>query len=220
LIKVVEKLKSDLYWSFNGNNASFNLGQTTEQVDPFPAYAHNFDLVEKEADRVFKCFPITWPVTLYNLPYEFLGRTNAYTQASSFDYSKKLEDVPDGQEQYSRTPFIVFSGKRIPIMPAMTRYLVAHEYGHVIEDWVAKQCGIRDTELLEEYRKLRKLDKDPISYGGGWHKTVGEIFANDFRIIITKAETEFWPHECSRPESVPKVVNWWKEMKKKYAVQK
>lgn len=215
-IKVITKTASDLCWSFDSSEPFVALkehgGYTThEKVDPFPAYAANTELVNKCLSEVASIFPIDWPLTLYILPYEVIGRTNAFTQASSFDYSKKITD-DESKEQYARAPFIVLSGKRIPIMPAMVRYLVAHEYGHVIEDWVAKKRGQKDTELLEEYAALRGMTF-PNSYGGNWHITPGEVFANDFRILIAKAEIEFWPHNVCRPEDSPAAIEWWNKAK-------
>lgn len=212
--KVVFKPLYELSWGFDNNGPSVALNEhggyrASETVDPFPGYPHDKALVEEMVGLVTSKFPITWPVTYYILSHEFLGRTNAYAQASAFDYGKKIEGAKDGEEQYSRIPYIVLSGKRIPIMPAMTRYLVSHEYGHVVEDWIAKQRGQTDSELLKGYSEMRGLTETPKSYGGGWHITPGEIFANDFRILMTGLEAEFWPHPCSRPEYTPAVCEWW-----------
>ena len=55
------------------------------------------------------------------------------------------------------------------------------------------------------------MPADPKSYGGGWHATVSELFANDFRILVAKSEVEFWPHPgFLRPEELVKVVDFWK----------
>jgi hypothetical protein len=208
-IKVIAKTREDLNWDFGDGPPSIVLNHASVRVDPFPGYSHDLEKVEHEVDRLRVMFPITWPVTFYLLPYEFLERTNAYAQASAFDYSTKIE-APDGEEQYARDPYIVLSGKRIPIMPAMTRYLVSHEYGHVVEDWIAKQRGQNDQEMLAEYAKMRGLTENPKSYGGGWHLTPGEIFANDFRILVMGTEIEFWPHPVSRPEQAPRsILDFW-----------
>lgn len=213
MIKVVAKESTELSWSFDGSHPTVPLGEhggyaTSEQVDPFPAYSHNYALAKNELQRVANAFPIAWPVTLYLLPYECIGRTNAFASASVFDYDKPLSTPAPNGDEYERRPFIVFSGKRIPIMPAMTRYLAAHEYGHIVEDWIAAQRGIKDHVLIREYADMRKMFF-PKSYGGGWHLTPGEVFANDFRVLVCGAETEFWPHLVPNPLEVPCVIDWW-----------
>jgi hypothetical protein len=214
--KVIFKTHDDLEWGFDSKEPSVTLRDhnsyaRTTYVDPFPAYAHNLALVAQQVKEVTDAFPITWPVTFYILSNEVTSRTNAWAVASDHDYNKPLpENAP---EKYERTPYIVFSGKRIPIMPAMTRYLVAHEYGHIVEDWVAYQRGQKDGDLLREYAALRGVEF-PKSYGGGtWHATPGEIFANDFRILVTKKEAEFWPHPCSHPSDTLAVIGWWEKAK-------
>jgi hypothetical protein len=215
LHKIVLKGHEDLVWRFENAAPQVDFehfGHGSVTVDPFPCYAHDISRVRNCADLVTKAFPITWPVTFYVLSNEVTGRTNAFAQGNAFDYNVK-QDIDGEPEHYIRAPYIVMSGKRIPIMPSMTRYLVAHEYGHIVEDWIAKQRKQRDSELLADYAKLRGIGF-PKSYGGGtWHATPGEIFANDFRILITKQETEFWPHPCARPEDSLAVIGWWEKAK-------
>lgn len=215
LPSVVVKWHEDLSWPFE-SGPQYRLdhdGHHSVVVDPAPAYKHNVELVRVKVHEIAKAFPITWPVTFYVLSHEFTSRTNAFAQGNAFDYRSKLEDYDEGDEQYLRCPYIVMSGKRIPIMPAMTRYLVAHEYGHIVEDWIAKQRKQRDSDLLKEYAELRRI-KFPLNYGcGTWHETPGEIFANDFRILVGNAEVEFWPHECQRPEDNYAVIGWWEKAK-------
>lgn len=211
---VVLKSHDDLAWPFDSTNPVYNLdnsGHHSVTVDPAPSYAHSPELVSLRVNRTTQAFPISWPVTFYVLSNEFLSRTNAFAQGSAFDYNSKVGG--EGEEKYPRAPYIVFSGKRIPIMPAMTRYLVAHEYGHIVEDWIAVQRKQKDFELLREYAELRGI-KQPSNYGcGTWHETPGEIFANDFRILICEAETEFWPHHCPRPEDNYAIIGWWEKAK-------
>lgn len=211
---IVVKTFEDLTWEFESNKASIVCGEHKgfshrADVDPFPGYAHDIQTVRAQVGQLKYKFPITWPVTFYILPYEVMSRTNAYAQAENWDYDNKISDG-EGEEQYSRHPYIVFSGKRIPPMPSMTRYLVAHEYGHIVQDWIAVQRKQKSHELLNEYASMRKVSA-PKSYGGGWHLTPGEIFANDFRVLVTGQETEFWPHVCPRPHEAPQVINWWAE---------
>lgn len=214
-ISVELKTQNDLCWSFDDTPPTVSAAGRAERVDPFPGYPHDIDLVKQNINEVTAAFPIDWPLVISVFSHELIGRTNAFAQASCFDYNKKLEVPNKGGESYPRKPYIVLSGKRIPIMPAMTRYLVSHEYGHIIEDWVAFERGIKDHELLKEYAKLRNLpEEQPKSYGGGWHLTHGEIFANDFRLLICNKEPEFWPHPVPRPESIQPIVDWWNEAKK------
>lgn len=210
---IVLKTKDDLSWDFQADRPNIHLGPNhwSVPVDPFPGYAHDLSLVQMKVRDITNAFPITWPVTFYLLPFESITRTNAWAAASTFNYDKKIENAPDGLDQYERDPFIVFSGKRIPPMPSMTRYLVAHEYGHIVEDWIAQKRGQKD--ILKEYSELRGL-KAPSSYGGGWHLTPGEIFANDFRMVIGLEEMEFWPHPYPRPQELPEVVDWWVKARK------
>lgn len=212
--KVVLKTRDDLAWGFEAKDPYIQLGPNhwTVNVDPFPGYAHDLTLVQKEVAYVTLAFPITWPVTFYLLPYESITRTNAWAQAGVYNYDKKIENAQDGHDQYERDPFIVFSGKRIPPMPAMTRYLVAHEYGHIVEDWIAQKRSQKN--LLNEYSKIRGLTDLPHSYGGGWHMTPGEIFANDFRLIVTGREHEFWPHPIPQPWAIRDIMDWWTEAQK------
>ena len=107
----------------------------------------------------------------------------------------------------SATGVIVISGKRIPIMPAMTRYLVSHEYGHLVETALVKAKRLD----INEYAKMRGCDSRNTEFYGGrtWHKAFGEIFANDFRIIVCDREPEFWPHPVCHPSSDKALIEWW-----------
>lgn len=203
------KAERDICWDFGSPNPVFRVPAAgyyrTVSVDPFPAYAHNMELVKHEAEVTAGTFPIKQQVTFVAIDREFLERTNGWT---SIEHDYGTNEMP---KPWSAT--IVLSGKRIPIHPAMTRYLVSHEYGHAVAEHLRKTHGALTDEnkLYQEYRALRGMPDDPESYGGGWHASVSELFANDFRILVAGSETEFWPHPgFARPEDVPQVVEFWK----------
>jgi hypothetical protein len=208
----------DLVWSFDNYNSithptfSSKEGPYTSsvKVDPFPGYAHNADLVKSHAEKVLTDFPIRRLVRFFLPAYEVLERVNGWCRCVR-DYDN---DQKDEQGRFAWNVSIIFSGKRIPPHPAMTRYLVAHEYGHAVERAIEHRRCIdeRNGVLRDEYVKLRASNINPdISYGGRtWHATWSEIFANDFRILVTNTELEFWPHPgFARPEEVPGLKEWW-----------
>lgn len=185
-------------------------------LDLYPCYTHDPEIVTSTLEAVKAAFPLPDEISLLVaiLPFEDLSRTNGATSSHmerEYGEGGKVES-----SQY--LPTIRLLGKRIPPHPAMTRYLVAHEYGHVVDFWL----GARDAEgkidesntqgFRKAYESLRGLDDDskrPYG-GGGWHASTGEIFANDFRLLITGIEPEFWPHPGTpRPEGIPALVEWW-----------
>jgi len=213
MIRVIEFRPTQLQWPWNA--APYMLlpaprrGGWARQVpvDPFPGYAHDADLVRTIAARVGRAFPLTVPVQFSVLPYETPDRTNGQCEIA-YDYK--------GDKPHPWAASIVLWGKRIPPHPAMTRYLVAHEYGHAVEKAIALAHGEPEgsAQLAGMYRKLRGLPKAPRSYGGGtWHSTTGEIFANDFRILVAEIEPEFWPHPgVCRPDKVAAIRKFWRDV--------
>jgi len=204
----------NLCWSFDALEPYFRVpsGSYTRsvKVDSFPAYAHDLALVESEARRVDALFPITQEVSLCVIDREFLDRTNGWCNVDYLWEGREIS-IPD----FKAT--IVLSGKRIPIHPAMTRYLVAHEYGHAVRAFISRErkepsdALYKPESLYGEYQRLRGMEQ-PKHYGGGtWHSSVEELFANDFRILVLEAEREFWPHPgFARPEECPAVVDFWR----------
>jgi hypothetical protein len=99
----------------------------------------------------------------------------------------------------------------------MTRYLVAHEYGHQVEWMINYVRGAkypRSNDLVTPYAQVRGLPPASVhhGHGGTWHDSVTEVFACDFRILVCRVEAEFWPHPCiSRPEEVHGLAGWWEQ---------
>lgn len=196
----------DLVWNFSSKpglnvpNGYWSSGQVYHRkvdVDPFPCYAHNTARAYKSAKEATARFPLDGELTLCVAFFEDEGRTNGW-MTEGIDYRENDEKAP-----YIASIFL--SGKRIPLHPAMTRYLVAHEYGHVVQYWLEKRFDAKD--LMNRYKKMRGVE-DPAYYGGRtWHASVGEVFANDFRIVGLEAEMEFWPHDVAYPAG--SVVEFW-----------
>lgn len=213
-LNVIEIKDADLVWAFDGSDQpaySIKDGTYTrsEKVDPFPAYAHDAALVRAELERTALLFPLPCDVYVYVAAFEGLGRTNAHA-SPGYDYQG--EQV-NGEYPIS-TGTIVLSGKRIPLHPAMTRYLVSHEYGHLVE-YTLKRARLLD---MDEYCDLRGMPREQPAYGGrNWHISRGEVFANDFRILVAGREAEFWPHPFPRPEAVPALCAWWRALGRPFA---
>lgn len=212
--KVVQLKARDMGYPWKGE-PYFNLPSpgkgfytTQVQLDPFPAYAHDVDLVKRELAKVVRVFPIGVPVIVNVLERESPERTNGHCEIV-YDYSD-TKKTP-----YPWAARIVFWGKRIPPHPAMTRYLVAHEYGHAVAEYITRQRGeAGTTKLYREYRRLRpRATRTPGYYGpGSWHASTCELFANDFRILIAGVEAEFWPHAgFARPEKVAGIRAFWRK---------
>ena len=207
LLNVISIQDADIQWGFTDTMPSFSVKdgsyQHREKVDPFPCYGHDLELVRSELDRTARLFELPFPVYLYVSAFECEGRTNAHA-STGHDYDAKMVDgeYPIGNGT------IVFSGKRIPIMPSMTRYLVSHEYGHLVEEALKKAKRLD----VEEYAKMRGCEPRNAEFYGGrtWHKAFGEIFANDFRIIVCKREKEFWPHPVCHPNAHKQLIEWWR----------
>ena len=185
-------------------------------IDLFPCYTHSRELVIETARECEEKFPIGFPVTYYIVPFEGLSRCNGYA-ATSIKYD---DDLKIG-DRHPFGPFVVLWGKRIPIMPSKTRYLTAHEYGHQVDNWICYKKGLSEhddaTAFDKEYAKRRWIECYT-GYGGlRWHKNIGEIIANDFRICVAGVENDFWPHECAHPESLPDLNLYWYELMLNYS---
>lgn len=213
---IVLRGDKDAEWKFTGDQLpKFTTRipdvayQRSWPFDPFPAYTHDLDVLRATAEKVEELFPVDYPPQYYVCDRELIERTNGWTTFESV-YNSKTKDY-DGEFR----PYIFFSGKRVPIHPAVTRYLLPHEYGHLVEWTLEQRLGFAHGELIKDYAKKRKLSRQlNIHYGAGnHHKHPTEVFANDFRILVCEMETEFWPHPYPRPEEVPAIVDFWNEVK-------
>lgn len=214
--KVVTLTHADINWEFSDSRReptiSVQIGEQWPErfiVDPFPCYPHDAGVADEaledcRAACILEHEPSVW-LTSFETVTRFQGLT-----VHRFDYRTKNDD--------GRNPWyqgIILWGKRVPLHPALTRYLVAHEYGHCVANELCYRRGLTpdDQTMLAEYADLRGLDKTALrgDQGGKWHLAPSEVFANDFRILIACVELEYWPHPgVERPEALPEVSRWWR----------
>jgi hypothetical protein len=210
--RIIKFSHSDLLWSFGSKNPYIMLPTLpyhhTEYVDPFPCYSHDLDYITKIAASCEETINLKFKPQYFIMPFESESRTNAYACEN--------KDYPEKDSEAKLNPYIVFHGKRICIHPAMSRYLVAHELGHIIHYNLEAIMKVDNDDFKKEYASLRGVDFHK-KYGGlNWHNSISEIIANDIRILLFGNELEFWQHEVCFPTKSPKVVDFWKEMKNKY----
>lgn len=181
--------------------------------DPFPAYPHQVDVVTDTAGLVQDCFPPKWNVELFVADREEVGRSNGYSyvhESGRYVGADWVKDTPTG--------LIVLSGKRVPPHPAVTRYLVAHEYGHNVQYMIARLKygkSVHDEAWIGEYVKVRGLapGNRHAGTGGRWHDAIGEILACDFRVLVCSVEPDYWPHPgIEYPTRVPGLAGWWEQI--------
>jgi hypothetical protein len=135
------------------------------KFDPMPCYPHDFTVAERAAAHVQECCPPLWDVDCWIADREEIARTNGHSALDDGHYE-------DGEWVKERRGFILLSGKRVQPHPAMTRYLIAHEYGHNVAYMIN---SLRDegkhaasTEPLErEYAKVRGLPGSSVHHGQG-----------------------------------------------------
>ena len=228
-VRVIDQIDWPFRDQGGGPDVSIRVGSgypSRIQVDPFPGYGHDPDLVSATLAKVEAAFPLPEPFapTFFILTNEVASRTNGQQgYEHDYDWQPPEDDPADKAHQRPWRGYVVLSGKRIPPHPALTRYLVAHEYGHVVEDYLKR--GRREPthgeDLVLEYADRRGLS--PTAFvthgaGGSWHRSITEIFACDFRVLIAKVELEYWPHPgVDRPEGLRKVRRWWRQQARKWA---
>jgi hypothetical protein len=200
-------------WDWEGSNPSYNTvtpncryGSSTK-FDPFPCYSHNKELVLKTAELVEKRFRVGFDVFYFIFPYEPVSRTNGQAHKNTTTYADNEKGVKESWEGV-----IELHGKRIPPHPAMTRYLVAHEYGHIVDYWICRCRGLNHNGFDEEYAKMRGIENNQKYGGRRWHSNIGEVIANDFRIAVCDVESEFWPHDVVHPKESKEVNEFWYKM--------
>lgn len=202
----------EIIWEF-GYDPSVRLGDNEyaqrERIDPTPAYPHHLEDVEPALVKVLARsgeIP-NIDVDIYISPWEGVSRTNGWASESRM--------WNDEAEEHELKSLIFLGGKRIPPHPAMTRYLVAHEYGHHAQWAIERQLGLDQGDILYGYAKARGLARRPAYYGAGtWHESWNEVFANDFRILVCGVEPEYWPHPGIAPPFEHTITGqWWEELR-------
>jgi hypothetical protein len=219
LERVIVLKQEDLQWPFHGEpyfETKPRYSKYARQIkidSAFPCYIHDPLMVQGLAKQVEDLFPVEVFPNWYLISHEAEGRTNGYaTKETLWNWDKEN----DTHKAKGFEPYIVLSGKRIPLHPAMTRYLVAHEYGHIAQYQLEAWQGIEESYSFEKfeapYAELRGIEPQK-GYGGGrWHTNTGEVIANDFRILVAGCEAEFWPHPgVAHPYDVPQIQKFWEK---------
>lgn len=210
---------SDIFWGFSDETQIIIKTDNSYyphyvKIDPFPCYYNDLKLVETVSMVMNEWFPIKFKTKIAVLSNEFISRVNGEATKLSVYKDDKLEGFD---------PIVILSGKRIPIHPALTRYLVSHEFGHIIDYYITYLMNLEEKqeENLESFRnkyaKFRGVDNKEDYSSQNWVSNIGEIIANDCR-IWAGIETEFWPHTVSYPDS--RVFNYWSELKEKYSYKR
>lgn len=223
LVRLAEVEPEDLRWNYDGEAPTWrskpalagNYGRT-EKVDPWgPCYRHEPEVVERVLIDCAKTAPLgDAPVTLYLSVYEGVSRTNGWAYEDIAYYRDGTPDWWNGPGAKPWEGVIVLNGRRVEIHPAVSRYVTAHEYGHLVEDALGRlrhgdDDGDPGLRLRNEFAKLRGLRTD-LPYGPGTHHLVpGEVFANDFRTYVMGVELEFWPHPVKQAAKLKRVSRWW-----------
>lgn len=233
-MEVVLRKPEDLVWPMGRMESTpeYMVGcgsyPRAQKVDPYPCYAPDFCLSHELIRECEEKFPLTDSTCgFYLLSHEVIDRFNGTTFTDTIYDDARKTTVKCGCgcgkdiDLYPQALFVVLSGKRIPLQPSMLRYLVAHEYGHMVFHYITRKRGFRDSDdksVLESYMEVRGVSKEhytTVYSGAKWHSNPGEIFANDFRTLIMGREQEFWPHNkffAPPPQlCTTKLFDWWEE---------
>lgn len=198
--------RETLAWPFQGApfvRVQYGNGTRDLDVDPFPCYQHDRFAANDHLQHVVKCLPLEMDVTVNLLSYDTPHRVNALAEMVESTATAGAPSPWHGS--------VVMMGKRTPIHTAVTKYLVAHEYGHLVQRAIEIKAGLKPYAFAAIYAKLRGLEQQTSEYGGGtWHLDPGELFANDFRLLVCRSEVSFWPHlDIPRPETLPQLALYW-----------
>lgn len=201
---------SDIKWTFDDSCRPFITLDTkpykhTELVDPFPCYSHDEELVRSEIARIEGLVKLKFKPDYFIMPFEGLARTNGHASSNS--------DFVEAGEEPRLNPYIVLAGKRIPIHPAMTRYLVSHEFSHCVIYNLEAIIKSKDKSFFHDYAKMRNIEFNQQYGAQRWHTNTEEIACNDCRIVLCEAEPGFWPHPFKHPLKDQNVIDFWRKMK-------
>ena len=177
-------------WSFGSEGPVYIYGpQGRTELDPFPCYSHNVELVADIMNDLVERAPLDVPVEVHVSGFDDTHHTNGwatYTYTSDFD--KQLD-----KWTYDYTGHIFLSGKRTPLHRAMTRFVLPHEYGHNFMYALERVRDQDDMGVMLDYCKMRGIENN-MEYGARrWHLNAKEVFACDFR-LWAGYEKEHWPH--------------------------
>lgn len=217
----------DLRWE-SRDRCHFLVGRGSyhrhEQVLPAPLYAHDLALVAEVLAICEARAPLAGARgEISVLDREFMdgyngraGPDQIYTRDDGSEWQIDLgpcacgkPECKDRRTAYGQALTISLSGKVVPPMPQWTRYLVAHEYGHCAWYHV---CRLRWGENLyskyeAEYMAVRGYPE--WKNGPRWHQLATEVIANDFRILVARQATDFWPHDVPPPAEGSAIHEWW-----------
>lgn len=214
----------DLTWPDRGN-PSYRVGRgsyggRSVVVHPRPMYPHDAALVERTLRAIEAVHPLAGArCELAILDREFESGFNGYAMPDAIykrdDGSAWEVRIPDAEHPSKdlhlngQALMIVLSAKVVPLLPAWTRYLVAHEYGHCawyhatrLMGWTTGGNRIAERTYMQVTRGLVDWED-----GKRWHQLAAEVIANDFRIAVAGVESEFWQHDVEPPGD--RVRLWW-----------
>lgn len=200
------------------------------KIDPAPVYGHDLGQIEELLEACHADAPLCNPVTVNVLRVSDKRGSNGWAQQNwSYHDCHTPDDcqcdveLPDGKTRRRNWDGVIaLSGRTTEIHPAIARYVVPHEYGHIAEDALAlirHDDGSADPgdALLSEWAKVRRIPQEffELPYGTTTHHLIPrEVFANDFRFALGY-ETEWWPHDEVVPplgaRGTKRAQTWWEE---------